>query len=355
MEETKIPGKIDVIEVGHRLKNKKKLLLKAFIISLVLSYLLILPIPRYYTCDVSLAPEIPGGAMGNNQLSSLASSFGFGAGNALTGDAIYPELYPDVLKSNDFILTLVDVPVVKADNTVKTDYYTYLKKHQRENPYTVPFGWVKRKIKGLFVSKPKEKDNSSAINPFKLTEGQSGVFGRIRDNISCDVDMKTQVITITVKDQDPLVAATMANTVREKLQAFITRYRTNKARIDVEYYKKLTAEAKHKYEKARQLYGSYGDANTDVILPSYRAKQEDLENDMQLKYNAYTTLNAQLLQAQAKVQEKTPAFTVVKAASVPLKPAGPKRMAFVVVVVLFVLILSSIYVNRDLFIDNVLH
>jgi uncharacterized protein involved in exopolysaccharide biosynthesis len=50
---------------------------------------------------------------------------------------------------------------------------------------------------------------------------------------------------------------------------------------------------------------------------------------MQLKFNAYSVLNTQLQQAKAKVQEKTPAFTVIKGASVPIKPTGPKRMIFV--------------------------
>ena len=70
------------------------------------------------------------------------------------------------------------------------------------------------------------------------------------------------------------------------MQRYITEYRTNKARHDLQYFKQLTVEAKHEYEKERQLYGSYSDANTDVVLQSFRSKQEDLENDMQLKFNA---------------------------------------------------------------------
>ena len=71
------------------------------------------------------------------------------------------------------------------------------------------------------------------------------------------------------------------------------------------------------------------DANTKTALRSVELKIEDMENDMQLKFNAYTTINTQLQAAKAKVQEKTPAFTVLKGAAVPVKPAGPKRMIFV--------------------------
>ena len=70
-----------------------------------------------------------------------------------------------------------------------------------------------------------------------------------------------------------------------------------------------------------------------------------MENDMQLKYNAYTTINTQLQAAKAKVQEKTPAFTTLKCASVPIKPAGPKRIVFVV----SMLILSTIVTFCNMF------
>ena len=79
----------------------------------------------------------------------------------------------------------------------------------------------------------------------------------------------------------------------------------------------------------RRQYAAISDASTNVTLRSAVLKMEDMENDMQLKFNTYTTINAQLQAAKAKVQERTPAFTVLKGAAVPVKPAGPKRVVFV--------------------------
>ena len=45
----------------------------------------------------------------------------------------------------------------------------------------------------------------------------------------------------------------------------------------------------------------------------------------------------------ARVQERTPAFTILQPASVPVKPAGPKRMIFVLVVVFLTFIGLTIY------------
>ena len=135
-----------------------------------------------------------------------------------------------------------------------------------------------------------------------------------------------------------------------KLQDFITDYRTRKARVDVDYYQKLTNEAKKDYEAIREKYVNSADANTDVILESVRAKVEDMENEMQLKYDAYTTLDKQLQAAKAKVQERTPAFTMIKGSSVPIKPAGPKRMIFVAGMIFLSFICTAFYlVRKELF------
>ena len=113
--------------------------------------------------------------------------------------------------------------------------------------------------------------------------------------------------------------------------------------IYLEYYKKLTEKAKADYEKARMLYGSYADANTEVILESFKSKQEDLENDMQLKFNNYSAVMNQFQLARAKVQERTPAFTILQCATVPIKPTGPKRMIFVLFMVFLTFFGISIY------------
>ena len=152
------------------------------------------------------------------------------------------------------------------------------------------------------------------------------------------------MISINTKAQDALISKILADSVRTRLQAFITDYRTSKARTDLEYYKKLMEEAKASYEKARRLYGSYADANSEVILESYRAKQNDLENDMQLKYNNYTAMVTQYQAAKAKVQERTPAFTMIKGAAVPIKPSGPKRMIFVIAMTILAFLGTGFYI-----------
>ena len=47
---------------------------------------------------------------------------------------------------------------------------------------------------------------------------------------------------------------------------------------------------------------------------------------MQMAYSVYSSVAQQKVLAEAKLRERTPAFTTLQSASVPVKHAGPKRM-----------------------------
>ena len=152
------------------------------------------------------------------------------------------------------------------------------------------------------------------------------------------------MITINVTDQNPVIAATMADSVKNRLQTFITDYRTSKARVDLEYNRKIYKETKARYERARQLYAEYMDANQDVILQTVRQRQTDLENEMQLQYNAYQQVASQLLSAEAKVQEETPAFTTLQSATVPIEKSAPKRGRMCIIFTFLAFLATSVYI-----------
>ena len=215
----------------------------------------------------------------------------------------------------------VDIKTKKGDT--QCNYYTYLRDHQKATWWSSVMSY----IINLFAAPPKDNYNGKEkISTFNLTKRQEKLFKAVQDKVSCRYDKRTDIVYIAVKDQDPQVAAMMAEATSAKLQEFIISYRTNKSRIDYEYYKKLCNTAKEDYEKALVKYAASADAHTNTVLATYQAKLESMENDMQAKYNIYTAMNTQMQGAQAKLQEATPAFTVIESASIPHKPAGPRRM-----------------------------
>ncbi len=335
---------IDLKRIITLLWSKKITFVKVWVITFILSCIWILPQPRYYTCEVKLAPEVSGTDV-TGGLSSLASSFGFNIGELGGNDAIYPMLYPDLFKSPEFVTALFNVQVRTIDDGISSDYYTYLSKHQKKNWLTQPFLFVRNWVKNLF-EEPTKGDGSGGHNSFRLSKKELNVMLKIQNNILCSVDKRTDVISITVKDQDALVCATMADSVMLHLQNFITDYRTKKARLDLEYYQTLSDSARIEYVKAQREYSDYCDTHNNTLLQAYISQRDRLENELSMKLNTYQAMTTQLQAMKAKVQEKTPVFTTLQSSTVPIKPAGPKRMLFVAAMLVIVTMVTSLYVAR---------
>ena len=321
-----VEASIDFGKIFRDLLKHKMLYVKVLPVAFVLAAIYALGQPNFYSCTVKLSPEMSSSKSGSSGLAALASSFGVNLGSGGVGtEALFPTLYPELMNSVDFKTSLFRVPVTIEGNKEKGEkdstmtYYDYLRYGQKAP-------WWSNAMKAVFsIFGSKEKDTGAKVDPFRLTKEQAKIVKAIDKKVVCDVDKKTMVITINVTDQNPVIAANMADTVKTRLQNFITDYRTSKVRVDLNYYKKIAAETKARYEKARKLYAEFSDANQDIILESVRQRQTELENEMQLQYNAYTQVAAQLLAAEAKVQEETPAFTTLQSATVPVLKAGPKR------------------------------
>lgn len=333
-----------IIELGKIVKllySKRRTFIKVWVVTFILACAIILPQPRYYICDVKLAPET-GADNAQGSLSAIASNFGFNIGGMASSDAIYPILYPDLFESPEFVTKLFDIRVHTIDGTVDADYYTYLTQYQKSNVLLYPFKKVKDWAVSMFGDGPTAAGNGH--NPFMLNKVEYGVLRQIQSNINCIVDKKTDVITLSVKDQDPLVVATLADSVMYQLQKYIIDYRTKKARADRDYYQQLADSSRAEFLHAQKLYSDYCDSHRVLLLQSSISERDMLENEMAIKLSTYQAMMTQLQAMKAKVQESTPAFTTLQTASVPIKPAGPKRMIFVVAMLILSSVLTSIWV-----------
>ena len=351
MEEKKKIIDINIVEVIKLLYADSKKVCIYSIVAGIVGVALAFGTPKIYKSTVILAPEESGAGF-SGSISSLASMVGMNMKIGQTGDALYPEIYPDLMSSTDFIVGLFPIKVITDKTKEQYTYQDYLQNHQKLAISDYPVALAKNLIEKL--KKDDEPGPGHKVNPFRLTKKEDEIAKAISSKIDCSVDKKTNVITIVVEDQDPLIAATIADSTQLHLQKAITIYRTHKARIDLEYMNKLYDEARKQYDKARQTYAAYADANQDVLLKAYQMKEEDLENDMQLKYNIYQQVVEQRQLAQAKLQERTPAFTIVQRATVPIKHSSrPKVITLAIWMLLGFMLRSGILLwkNRQQFIN----
>jgi len=342
---------IDLLELARKLWDGRRLIGRWCGIAAVAGLIAAFSIPKEYATVAVLAPESSTNKGSLGSLGALASMAGINMGNMAADDAVNPELYPDVVGSLPFAIELFGVPVESEDGKLRTTLYDYLDNHTRQPWWNAvlsfPFkaiGWTAKLFRG-----GEPASDGSAVDPFRLTRDQNRIAEALGKRIAVEVDKKTSLITLSVTMQDPLISATMADTVMLNLQRYVTDYRTNKARHDLMFAQQIFDEAKQNYYNAQQRYARYVDSNQKVARQSVRTEQERLQNDVNLNYAIYNQMAQQLQVAKAKVQESTPVYVVVEPATVPLKASKPSKLLILAGFVFLAIVASSCWIlfGRD--------
>lgn len=335
---------IDLMEYVRKLWAARMLLLKVAGIALVIGVIINISMPTKYTATVTLSPESSKG--GGSSLSSMASMLGFG-NFSMGGDAsaLNFSMASDIVASTPFILELFDTPVQTLDGKMDTTLVAYLKTESKAWWSYIP-ALPSMAIGGVMslFSDEEKKEEVEVIDPFRLTPKQMGEIGSIKAIIKAEVDKKSNMTKVSVTTQDPLVAATMVDTVVVKLQKYITNYQASKAQEDCNYWEQLYNERKNDYYMAQKNYAVYMDGNKNVILQRVRAEEERLKNEMDLAYQVYSNVATQLQMARAKVQEAKPSFTVFEPACVPLYPSGMNPKMLVMGIIFLALMAASAWI-----------
>lgn len=325
---------IDLVELAMKLWAQRKKVIKWCVCGAVLGLIIAFSIPREYDTTVKLAPEItdPKGSS-SSTLSQLASVIGANNAGMAVLDAVYPQLYPDVVSSVPFATSLFDVvvPTEPEDDEEKGKEYTvqqYLLDETKSPWWSVILG-LPGKLIGLIKGED-EVGPDHKLDNFKLTKEETDLVKALTERVTASVDQKTNVITISVRMQDPLVSAVLADTVVSRLREYITDYRTSKARQDLMYAEELNEKAKKEYYNVQQKLADYLDRNQGLAFHSAQTVRERLQNEASLAFNLYNSTAQQVQRCEAKVQEIKPVYQIVDPPTVPIKPASPKKLLILI-------------------------
>lgn len=304
---------INISELIMKALKGWKVIAAAVGITTVIGLTLILTTPRRYQSMVQLAPE---------QVITDEKA-----------EAIFPEIYPNIVGSNDFILALFPLEVTKADGSLTTDYRTYLQKYQKKSLTEYPKAWLMGIVEKLRSQEAVAQGVPSG--PIRLSRHDENLIKGIRATIRCVWDKKTDAITISVIDQDPLIAATIVDSVTSRLQKSITDYRTAKARVDLDYAQRIYEQTQSEYQNAETEYVTYATAYQQATLETHKQRIEALKLNLKLRFDTFREASEQLQAARAKLQEQTPAFTVIQTAMVAGKPYGTSRAVKLIMWMIF--------------------
>ena len=351
MEETKNISEINLVTLVTKLWKKKKFILKVAVIGFIVGLIIAFSIPEEYTATVILTPDSQSSNSGT--IGSLAALAGVninkGTENALTS----PNLYPSILNSTTFLKGLFNIQV--RENDTEMSLYTYIREYQKI-PWWKHITRAPFKLSTSLFSSPDSPPRTntgidstatvSSIPDSYISRPDLSVIDELRGRFSVDYDKKTGITTVEVTMQSPEISSFLADTLTSYLQSYIIEYRTQKARMDLEYTEKLYEESKEDYYKAQANLAAFIDGNMNLVSASYRTTQEKLQNEANLTYSIYNQTTQQLQMAKIKVQNTTPVFTIIQPAVQPFLPVKPNINIIIIGVLLLSFIGAAIWILK---------
>ena len=181
MEEKKILN-INLREIIRILHADRKKVGIYAIVAGVIGVALAFGTPKIYKSTVILAPEESGQGF-SGSISSLASMVGMNMKIGQTGDALYPEIYPDLMSSTDFLVDLFPIKVQRDKTGEEYTYQDYMQNHQKEALISYPILGIKALVD--LIKGDEETDSNHVVNPFRLTKKEHEVAKSISNNTIC--------------------------------------------------------------------------------------------------------------------------------------------------------------------------
>ncbi|HEV7349033.1 Wzz/FepE/Etk N-terminal domain-containing protein [Telluribacter sp.] len=286
----------------------------AGILGLSISFLM----SKEYSARTLLLPEAGAGSkMG--KLGSLAGLAGINLGGVEGGDAVRPDLYPDVLKSAPFALFLLNQPVVDENNRK----YKTLKLFLEPDTST---GFLGNFLPSKTASPKFKPQLPGEVVSISLED--DAMIKKIQERLSASIDMKTGIISIQSEMPDPVVAALTVQKASDYLTNYVIDYRTQKSRQQAEFLAEQAATAKQRQQRAEYALQSYRDQNRNAYLNVARIEEQRLQSEYTFSQSLYSDLVRQWEQAKIKVKEEQPVFKVLEPSRIPLRKSTPNRLLF---------------------------
>lgn len=274
-------------------------------------------VATYFRCTATLTPEELRPAE-QNRVMTINRPENYDLGIAQLMNSVSAEDYDQIVSSTNFICSILQTPVMTRDSSFSGTYYAYLATQYR-------YPWHKAVMRFLRGKKrPAVGDPLPAPDPFYLRGITADAYSLANKHIFCGTDRRTLLTTIIVEEQDPLVAAQVAQSVLDNLEKFLTDYhlhRFNSLRTGLENQLRLT----HDEQQAALQAGDKERA--DMLAEACRSFER------------------QTIILRAQTQDVTK-LAILHNVSVPTQKAGPHHITIAVIVTLLLTMFAMLWICR---------
>lgn len=283
--------------------------------------------PATYTAGSTFLPQtsqVGGGLSGS--LGGLASLAGINLNAPMSGGDIPPSMYATVLASEPFRKRILDAKIwVNGDSLSYRDYLLNQPKSVVGTLLEYTIG-LPGKLAGT------GNEESSLPSPGELqalSDDENELHKALAGKISIANDKKEGVVSMTVVEGDPMIAAQVAQVTEEVLQDWIIEHKIKNAKAQYDFIEKqFEAKQKDFFSIQDQLAG-YMDRNQNVLSATYLTRLERLQAEFDLINTVYSELAKQKEQAAIQLSKDTPTFSVLDPVKVPKEKTGPKKSIYI--------------------------
>jgi uncharacterized protein involved in exopolysaccharide biosynthesis len=290
---------------------------------------------------------------GSNFLRSLTGmNFPAGGGNlssAARGRTPLPvNLYPLIVNSTEFQKDLIyrEIEFANLDTTLTLfDYFTnHFKPPFRDRVYSHIRDWtiflpytlltegrnlVRQVRRSLIGSSSDAHDfqsvllaeNGIVIEPetdsrlLMITRQERSVIERLRLRISVVVGGSTTEIKTMLPD--PKAAALVNALLVERIQEYMTEYRVEKARQNLEDTIKQYEDARQRFDEANYELARFLDENLNIRSNVVQLQEENLRAQRNLRLSVVNSLAQEVEQARLVMQQEIPVFNTLEKPNIP--------------------------------------
>lgn len=343
---------IKIIKVKDFLKiillHRKKIILST-IIGALIGIIIAVSLPTEYSSTVKLIPVIEGSVSNNQELSNLLGNLDIKdlrEGN----DAIDIFMYPDIVKTIPFITSLFSVEVKEKSFPSKTTTLENYIVQDIKKPWWIE---LRNKIFGIFNNFIKNKESEikstkgseqiKTIDSFHLSERDNGIVSAIGGRIEVEVKENSNLFTINVKMQDPLVAAIVADTVRSHLEKFILNYKRLKIENDLHQIEVLRDSSKEAYHHSQLKAANYIDTHHAIWSNVNKIELDSLQFLVSQNYQNYINLNNQYNITYKRLKSINDVFFVLEPSRVENYQISPIRSKIILNYSIIGFLISAIW------------
>lgn len=246
--------------------------------------------------------------------------------------------YPSIITSKTFLIGFSDMKI--SYNGKYMTLMDYLVK-KKETPWWTIITNFPNRVMLYFNPRTKiedfrshetgdDKNNESEDRILFLTEQQGDFVGNLKNRITTKIDSEDGLLEIEVKMQNPLIAAIVADSIQNRLQQYVKKFSTTKARNVYQLSKEKWEVSKKAYLMSDSAYAVVYDRNIGVNNKSNQRIIDQFHNEKMIALNVYQRNSAVLAENELKIFDNIPDIVVIEKPSVPLRSSEPRRMIIII-------------------------